>query len=252
MADMLSAKDMQMLLQVDRSTIYRMAEAGQLPAIKVGKQWRFPGGQVEGWLRSRAVTHPPSATPAALATSGHLSTLLPLDCVQLIQDVFAETMGVMLVVTDLEGNPVTQVSQPCGLFCAISQVPDAIRTCIESWHVLGSAVDLEPKLVPSSLGLLCARGLVRIGPELKGMVIVGGIAPDNWPPPPEEVRTMAAQHGVEPELLAAHLHEVYHLDATQRPRLLSLVQRIANVVAHIAGERVVFVGKLAAIAELTR
>jgi hypothetical protein len=33
---------------------------------------------------------------------------------------------------------------------------------------------------------------------------------------------------------------------------LSLVQRIANVVAHIAGERVVFMGKLAAIAELTK
>jgi excisionase family DNA binding protein len=216
MADMLSAKDMQMLLQVDRSTIYRMAEAGQLPAIKVGKQWRFPGDQVEGWLKARAVTHQPSATPATLTTSGHLSTLLPLECVQLIQDVFAESMGVMLVVTDLEGNPATQVSQPCGLFCAISQVPDAIRTCIESWQGLGSAVDLEPKLLPGSLGLLCARGLVRIGPELKGMVIMGGIAPDSWPPPPEEVRAMAAKHGVEPEVLTAHLHEVYHLDATQR------------------------------------
>ena len=50
MTEMLTAKDMQTLLQVDRSTIYRMAEAGQLPAVKVGKQWRFPGDLVEDWI----------------------------------------------------------------------------------------------------------------------------------------------------------------------------------------------------------
>ncbi|MCA9925804.1 MAG: helix-turn-helix domain-containing protein, partial [Anaerolineales bacterium] len=42
MAEMLTAKDIQALLQVDRSTVYRMAEAGRIPAIKVGRQWRFP------------------------------------------------------------------------------------------------------------------------------------------------------------------------------------------------------------------
>lgn len=36
-AEMLTAKDMQALLQVDRSTIYRMATAKQVPAVEVGK-----------------------------------------------------------------------------------------------------------------------------------------------------------------------------------------------------------------------
>ena len=35
MADMLTAKDVQDLLQVDRSTVYRMAEAVGLPAIVI-------------------------------------------------------------------------------------------------------------------------------------------------------------------------------------------------------------------------
>src|SRR5512136_3000685 len=118
MSDMLTAKEMQDLLQVDRSTIYRMAEAGQLPAIKVGKQWRFPGDQLESWLKARAVApEPPSAVGSAhnvpVLSGGahrHISSLLPLECVQLIQDIFAETAGVMMVVTDMEGNPVTRVS----------------------------------------------------------------------------------------------------------------------------------------------
>ena len=47
MSEMLTAKDMQALLHVDRSTIYRMAESGRLPAIKVGRQWRLAGKPAE-------------------------------------------------------------------------------------------------------------------------------------------------------------------------------------------------------------
>jgi len=257
MADLLTARDLQALLQVDRSTIYRMAESGRLPAIKVGKQWRFPADRVDSWLRAHAKAPEPLETTVptavtAITTDGPLGSLLPLDCVQLIQDLFADLVGVMLVVTDLDGNPVTRVSQPCGLFCAVSQVPDAVRTCIQSWQALGSALELEPRLVPSSLGLLCARGLVRIGTQLKGMVVIGGIAPDDWPPAPDEVRAIAERHGVAPEVVSAHLHEVYYLDASQRARVLVLVQRIANVIAHIANERFTLMEKLAAIARLTR
>ncbi|MGQ9502873.1 MAG: PocR ligand-binding domain-containing protein [Anaerolineae bacterium] len=258
MPEMLTARDMQTLLQVDRSTIYRMAEAGQLPAIKVGKQWRFPGDQVERWLRERTITRVPGAQMLAsslldgMPFQDSLAALLPLQCVQLIQDLFAELSGVMMVVTDLEGHPITEVSRPCGLFCAISRVPHAIRMCVASWHTLGATPELEARLLPTSLGLLCARGLVRIGNELKGMVIMGGIAPDDWPPPPEEIQAIAAHHGVDADLLAAHIHEVYYLDNAQRTRLLQLVQRIADVIAHIANERRTMAGKLAAIAQLVR
>ena len=46
----LTARDVQELIRVDRSTIYRMAESGRLPAIKVGRQWRFPADAVHAWL----------------------------------------------------------------------------------------------------------------------------------------------------------------------------------------------------------
>ena len=41
MADLLTTSQVQDRLQVDRTTIYRMIDAGHLPAIRVGKQWRF-------------------------------------------------------------------------------------------------------------------------------------------------------------------------------------------------------------------
>ena len=254
---MLTAKEMQDLLLVDRSTIYRMAEAGQLPAVKVGKQWRFPRDLVESWLKTQTIQSENLAPRGDFAPkgdfipNGDFASMLPLDCVQLIQDTFADALGVMIVVTDMEGHPVTQVSHPCGLFVAISRVPNAVQKCIEGWHDLATSIDLEPKFTPSHLGLLCARGMVRIGAELKGMVMVGGIAPDNWPPSPDEMQAIADDLGVAPDVLAAHTTEVFYLDEHKRAWVLSFVQRIANIVSHIASERYTLVGKLESIAKLT-
>lgn len=47
---LLSAQQVQDLLHVDRSTVYRMAEDGRLPAIKVGRQWRFPAARIDALL----------------------------------------------------------------------------------------------------------------------------------------------------------------------------------------------------------
>jgi excisionase family DNA binding protein len=250
MADMLTAKDMQELLQVDRSTIYRMAEAGRIPAVKVGKQWRFPSNLINSWLSSQAATPTLQPQPEANGTSCEIDALLPLACVQLIQDTYADALGVMLVITDMEGNPVTEVSNACGLFEAISQQPDAVRKCIESWHSLANAIDLEPKWMPSHLGLLCARGLIRVGTELKGMVVMGCVAPDKWPPSTEEINAMAAEFGIKSNDLVPYVDEAFFLDKTEQARILSFVQRIANVVAHIATERNTLMGKLESIAKL--
>jgi len=253
MTEMLTAKDMQSLLQVDRSTIYRMAEAGRLPAIKVGKQWRFPAEQVNDWLHLGGTASGVTAGPAAQVKSDddELAELLPLECVQLIQDSFSELLGVMLVVTDITGKPITRPSNPCGLFQAISQVPHALQRCIQSWHELAVMIDLEPRFSESHLKLHCTRALIRDGSELKGMVVAGCVAPSEWPPSDEEIAVMAAEFGVEAELLQARVDDVYFLSHDQRETVLNHIQQIANIVSHIVCERKTLIGRLEAIADLT-
>ncbi len=261
MADMLTAKDVQEMLQVDRSTVYRMAEAGQIPALKVGKQWRFPVDQIDNWFQSQMGATPVTMSPwrgTAVShpdTANHplsLAELLPLECVQQIQEPFAELLGVMLVITDMDGNPITQPSLPCGLFETISQQPNAIRRCIQSWHDLAAVIDLNPKFSVSHLGLLCARSMIRVGAELKGMMIAGCIAPNRWPPTAEEVEVMAAEFSVSPVVMTEHLNDVYTLDQAQRAQVLAMLPRIANIVAHIIAERNALVGRLQTIARLTQ
>lgn len=260
MTEMLTAKEIQELLQVDRSTIYRMAEAGRLPAIKVGKQWRFPAEQIDNWFHTQIGQTPPipsQNTGTAVSQSlgeqpSSLVELLPLECVQQIQDPFAELLGVMLVITDMTGNPITEPSAPCGLFRTISQQPDAVKRCIQSWHDLASVIDLNPKFSVSHLGLLCARSMIRVGTELKGMVIAGCITPDIWPPTMDEVATMASEFGISPAVMADHLDDVYTLNDKEQARVLAILPRIANIVAHIVDERKTLVGRLQTIAHLTQ
>jgi excisionase family DNA binding protein len=38
------------LLRINKSTVYRMAKQGRLPATRVGRQWRFRESVLEGLL----------------------------------------------------------------------------------------------------------------------------------------------------------------------------------------------------------
>jgi excisionase family DNA binding protein len=262
MSDMLTAKDMQDLLQVDRSTIYRMAEAGRLPAIKVGKQWRFPGDQVETWLKSQAAT--PAGFPVGNNGGGDLAPLiqdtlpardfastLPLDCVQLIQDAFAETLGVTLITADLDGRPITQASHPFPLYQLLAQSRGGHAICQERWKELGQVPALEPRFMPALGGLLCARALVRAGNELPAMVIAFGVAPQGWPPPPDTAAELAASLALPLEDLCAVLDSVFTLTPAEQKKVLVTIQRIADILAHIANERQALLGRLANIARLS-
>ena len=265
MADMLTTRQVQEMLQVDRTTIYRFVESGQLPAVRVGKQWRFAQGDIDRLLhKSPAAAAPgrviPALSPApppatsAVAHEHHpagLADLLPLACAQLIQDTFAEALGVMMVITDMAGQPITQVSHACGLYRAVIQDPEGVAHCIRTWQQLAGAPTLQPKFSASELGLLCARGLIRAGNELTGMVFIGGIAPSPWPPTPQEINALAASLRVEPGFIEANVNEVYHLDRAAQERALEFVQRIADVYSHILEDRQALTGRLQAIASLT-
>jgi excisionase family DNA binding protein len=248
MTALLTAKELQAMLQVDRSTIYRMAEAGRLPAIKVGRQWRFPSEQILEWLDGQRGTANHQKLPPA--ADGALASILPREYLDDAAGIFGELLGVMIVVTDMDGRPISEAANPCGLFEAINETDDAVARCVVSWKRLADGVDLQPRFTPSHMGLLCARSFVRVGSELKGMVLVGGVAPDPWPPAPEELESIAEVFGVPAELVKSHVHEVYRLDEGDRKKVLAYLPRMAQMLSRIAHERTNHLAKLDTIATL--
>jgi excisionase family DNA binding protein len=49
-------------LQLSEATVYAMARAGELPAKKIGSQWRFDLIEVDDWVRRQAPS--PAERPA--------------------------------------------------------------------------------------------------------------------------------------------------------------------------------------------
>ncbi len=253
MSDLLSTRELQEILNVDRTTIYRMVNSGQLPAIRVGNQWRFPRRAVEEWLRSHQQGMSPTPSPQQvipLRPRPAPADLFPLECVQYVQDAFADLLGVTMVVTDLEGRPITTVSNPCGLYRALAAYPQAQERCVREWAHIARNPTLTPRFYPTCMGLLYARAFVRVNNELKAMVIAGGIAPDRWPPTTEEVERMAKTLGVPADVMLAHIDEVHKPSAAEQQRVLHFLQRIADIFSHIASEREGLVIRLHQIAEL--
>ena len=213
------------LLQIDRTTIYRMADAGRIPAVKVGNQWRFPREEVRRWLG-----HASQAAPASPAPQPTSRPAFALESVQPLQDVMADALGVMLLIVDLNGQPLTRPSHPCGLYAALDAHPSAQIRCLEMWARLGQAPGLQPVWVESHAGPLLTRALIRVGSNLAALLIAGGIAPPDWPPDPPRREALAHALGVPRSLLDAHIHEVFWLSDAERARVLGLVQRLADVV----------------------
>ena len=75
----------------------------------------------------------------------------------MIQDAFADALGVMIVITDMEGQPVTRVSNACGLYEVVMATGDSVARCVQTWQRLAGGVTLEPKFTPSE-SACCARG----------------------------------------------------------------------------------------------
>jgi hypothetical protein len=155
-------------------------------------------------------------------------------------------------VTDLNGRPVTAPSHVCRLFALAEQSPAAQQQCRQEWAALARQPDLQPSFSRSHLGLLHARGLVRVGSELQAMLVASGIAPTGWPPAETEIARLSEYLDAPEGEVRQAVAGAFVLSETQKQQVLGYVQRIADIVAHIMNERNILFTKLRNIAELTK
>lgn len=52
---LLTIEEVAEYLRFHPSTVYRLVRKGTLPAVKVGKQWRFDSQILEEWLRANTI-----------------------------------------------------------------------------------------------------------------------------------------------------------------------------------------------------
>lgn len=53
-SEILTVMDVAQFLRVPKSTVYKLARLGELPASKIGKHWRFLRRDIHEWMHSRS------------------------------------------------------------------------------------------------------------------------------------------------------------------------------------------------------
>jgi excisionase family DNA binding protein len=244
MDQLLTVKEVQYLLKVDRITVYRMLKDGRLTGIKIGTQWRFSREEIDALLSLGAHSDPP--TPAA-------AQVLPLHCVQMIQDVFAEVAEVSAITTTAAGVPLTPFSRPCAFCRLILDSPAGRQGCQATWQRLAAEGNTPREFVTCHAGLQSTGATITVDNAPVATIIAGQfyLAP---PAPGEEaarVRTLAMRYGIDPQVLQEAAATVPVLDARLRERLPGWLASVAHTFAAISRERAALMGRLRTIAAMS-
>jgi excisionase family DNA binding protein len=152
----LTTEEVLAYLQVNLRTVYRLIKAGKIPAVRVGRQWRFRKRDIDAWLdsqRSRgADLIPPSAAPAAAQDGG--KRILVVDDEASIRDLLAKTLALAEYDVDTASDG--------------SAALDRLRERRGSYNLM--IADLR---MPGMDGLTLIREVKRLRPDLPIIIITG-------------------------------------------------------------------------------
>lgn len=257
MADrLLTTREIEKLLQLDRVTIYRMVKDGELPARRVGGQWRFSAQAIDAWLATKPLEQPPKPAPREPTPdlgNLQLSGLIDLSTLQTIQDQFAHLVGVAAFITDLEGQPFAPCSR-CSRFCQlVHSRPEGMAACQASWRAIAQLNQKGAAIHVCHAGIQYASAPVSVGGQRLGMVTAGQFLTEA--PDPDEFRTRALatgeRIGVSGEGLADAIASINIVSPATALQITALLQTIANAISSIGYQGYQARQTLAQIAQLT-
>lgn len=241
---LLTAKQVQELLHIDRTTVYRMLKDGRLSGVKVGQQWRFSSREVNQMLSG--ATRPTSEFTVS-------TDVLPLHCMQPIQDVFAEIAEVGSVVADTDGQPLTRISHACDFCKLILENENGYKACTQSWQKLAQQTDSSPEFISCHAGLEYARARIEVNEELVAILVVGQFHLDA--PEPEElterIEALAYKYHIDPNRLLKAAKSIPILDDRKIPQITKWLEKVSRTFEQISTERADLMYRLRQISAMT-
>ena len=143
-------------LQVNLRTVYRLIKAGKIPAVRVGRQWRFRKRDIDAWLetqrpRGSRAAQTPAARPSA-AAAGARPRVLVVDDEATIRDLLSKTLALAEYDVDL--------------------APDG-RTALERLRMIPYDLLITDLKMPGVDGLTVIREARRLKADLPVIIITG-------------------------------------------------------------------------------
>ncbi len=142
-------------LQVNLRTVYRLIKAGRIPAVRVGRQWRFRRSDVDAWLESQrtrtARTPAVMSRPAPTAGSSR-PRILVVDDEASIRDMLSKTLSLAEYEVDTAADG---------------------RAALERLKLMPYDLLITDLKMPGVDGLTVVREARRYRPELPVIIITG-------------------------------------------------------------------------------
>jgi excisionase family DNA binding protein len=141
-------------LQVNLRTVYRLIKAGKIPAVRVGRQWRFRKRDIDAWLE----TQRPRGGRASAATSRSIvpppgrPRVLIVDDEATIRDLLSKTLALAEYDVDLASDGRTALER-------LRIIPyDLLITDLKMPGVDGLAVIREARRLKADIAVIIITG----------------------------------------------------------------------------------------------
>ncbi len=141
-------------LQVNLRTVYRLIKAGKIPAVRVGRQWRFRKRDIDAWLESqrpRGLRASTGAPQKAAQPTGRPRVLV-VDDEASIRDLLSKTLALAEYDVDL--------------------APDG-RTALDRLRITPYDLVITDLKMPGVDGLTVIREARRLRADLPVIIITG-------------------------------------------------------------------------------
>jgi excisionase family DNA binding protein len=141
-------------LQVNLRTVYRLIKAGKLPAVRVGRQWRFRKRDIDAWLESQRPRNlrGPIPGPRAAASQTGRPRVLVVDDEDTIRDLLAKTLALAEYDVDL--------------------APDG-RNALERMRIIPYDLLITDLKMSGIDGLTVIREARRLKPDIPVIIVTG-------------------------------------------------------------------------------
>lgn len=142
-------------LQVNLRTVYRLIKAGKIPAVRVGRQWRFRKRDIDAWLESqrpRNMRPLPAQPRGPAASAAGRPRVLVVDDEATIRDLLAKTLALAEYDVDL--------------------APDG-RTALERLRIIPYDLLITDLRMPGVDGLTVIKEARRLKADIPVIIITG-------------------------------------------------------------------------------
>ena len=139
-------------LQVNLRTVYRLIKAGRIPAVRVGRQWRFRKRDLDAWLEAQRLQSGRPGASRGVVSAPDRPRVLVVDDEEPVRDLLSRT----LALADYE----------------VDVVPDG-RTAVDRMRIFDYDLLITDLRMPGVDGLHVIREARRLKSGLPIIIVTG-------------------------------------------------------------------------------